>query len=178
MAQPSGHSANLLPEDSPQSIFDKISARLFSASGIHLSKYCTPQSLTGSWVGVLYPTGLKFIAPANIGVLESELANSAKFARAVGGWDKLRIPKHGSMFREVSQNGSLHIILNRDKPAGECEIHFDKISIVINRKPDGSIEYTKDVTTLSRHAAMELCKIEQVDHVDTLMDGGGDRDGF
>jgi hypothetical protein len=63
MAQPSGHPVDLLPENSPQGVFQLISERLYKGSGIDLSKYCTPRSLTGYWVGVLNPTGLKFTAP-------------------------------------------------------------------------------------------------------------------
>jgi hypothetical protein len=176
MTQPSGHSVNLLPENSPQSIFQFIGERLYSTSGIHLSRYCTPQSLTKYWRGVLFPTGLTFTAPRNVGDFEKELAKSKKFARANGGWDTAKLPKHGSMFREVSEVGSLHIVLR--KPTHECEIHLDKISIVKGRNRDGSIEYVRDIRILGRHAAMELCHIEQVSHVYTPMDGGAGRDGF
>jgi hypothetical protein len=176
MAQPSGHPVNLLPANSPQGVFQLISERLYRASGIDLSKYCTPQSLTKYWIGVLAPTGLKFTGPRNIGDFEKELAKSNRFAKATGGWDTVRIPKHGSMFREVSEVGSLHIILK--KPPDECEIHLDKISIVKGRNRDGSIEYVRDISTLGRHAAMELCHMEQSSHVYTPMDGGADRDGF
>jgi hypothetical protein len=178
MAQPSGHPVKLLPANSPQGVFQLISDRLYRASGIDLSKYCTAQSLTGYWIGVLNPTGLKFTAPANIGDFEKELAGADRFARATGGWDKIRIPKHGSMFREVNEDGSLHIILKESKPANECEIHLDKISIVKGRNRDGSIEYVQNINTLGRHAAMELCHVEQSSHVYTPMDSGGDRDGF
>jgi hypothetical protein len=177
MAQPSGHPVDLLPENSPQGVFQLISERLYKGSGIDLSKYCTPRSLTGYWVGVLNPTGLKFTAPRNIGDFEKELATSKRFAKATGGWDKVRLPKHGSMFREVSEVGSLHIILKKPKPADECEIHLDKISIVKGRNRDGSIEYVRNLSTLGRHAAMELCHMEQ-SHVDTPMDRGGDGDGL
>ena len=176
MAQPFGHPVNLLPADSPQGIFQLIRDRLYRASSIELSKYCTPQSLTSYWVGVLNPTGLKFKAPANIGRFEKELARSDSFARATGGWDKIRIPKHGSMFREVNEEGSLHIIL-KEAP-DECEIHLDKVSIVKGRNSDGSIEYVRNLSTLGRHAAMELCHVEQSNHVDTPMDKGRDQDGF
>lgn len=178
MAQPSGHPVNLLPDDSPESVFHLIRERLYRNSGIDLSRYCSPRSLTKHWIGVLNPTGLTLTAPPNIGELEKELATSSRFAKATGGWDKVRIPKHGSMFREVSDVGSLHIILKRSKPPDECEIHFDKISIVKGRNRDGSIEYVRNPTTLGRHAAMELCHVEQSSHVFTPMDGGGDRDGF
>ena len=178
MTQPSGHPVKLLPANSPGDIFQLISDRLYSASGINLSRYCTSKTLTDYWRSLVYPTGLKFTAPANIGDFENELARSHRFGRATGGWDKTRIPKHGSMFREVSEEGSLHIILKKSKPLNECEIHLDKISIVKGRNRDGSIEYVRNLNTLGRHAAMELCHMEQSSHIYTPMDIGGDRDNF
>jgi hypothetical protein len=145
MAEPSGESGNVGPDQIVEFVKQRLRTR-----GIDLDKYVG--TIKATWPT---PPGFKFdyksyTDPTSRGELLTELRLSSGFAQegAVGG-----ALHEGFQFREVSQDGSLHVIL----AAIEGQIHFDRISVCLARRSDGGIIYNMENT--SQHFATDVLRL-------------------
>lgn len=145
MAEPSSGSDTLGADQNVQLVKQRMRTR-----GIDLDKYIG--KIMSTWPT---PPGFEFDYrsydnPSSRGELLTELRRSDVFAQegTLGG-----ALHKGIQFREVSQDGSLHVILG----VVSGEIHLDRISVCLARRGDGGIIYNMENT--SQHFATDVLRL-------------------
>jgi hypothetical protein len=129
-----------------QNLVQQIKQRMLS-DGIDLDEY-----IGKIWETWPTPPGFRFEykTPGSGSRLSSTLSQSLNFARTT--WVDGSVHP-GVQFREVSMDGSLHIVV-RDPIGSMGSIHLDRVSIVLDRSSDGSVILKMDNTL--QHGATDL----------------------
>lgn len=130
-----------------------IISRIRARAGFNIQPWI---DLAGAEIWLSNPAGFRFKATKPM-YLNAALANSQQFGLCAG-WDRGQVPAGGNSYREISEDGSLHIII--DFIGAKSIIHLDSVSIAKARRSDGFVEYA-DASRLSRHAAVDFLHLSQ-----------------
>jgi hypothetical protein len=104
------------------------------------------------------PIGFHFFCHS-VSDFKRDLRNNPGFGIA---WWRTDLVKDAEVFREVSKDGSLHIILS-NLPGDRCNIHLDSISIVAGVDiPSKKIIYSRNMSTILKHVGTDLLHVEDV----------------